>query len=81
MFFSTYYEDEARRVIDGLRSLSDSVEVKRSRVVKELYYVELRLGSDAGRDEAMRLAEQARSILADAATVYGVKVYVVGFEG
>lgn len=81
-FFSTYYEDEANALIERIRStVKGDVRVTRSNVVPELYYVEIRLGDNASREEAERLAARLRELLLEADTVYGVKVYTVGFQG
>ncbi|NOZ89047.1 MAG: hypothetical protein GXO15_03890 [Crenarchaeota archaeon] len=83
LFFNTYYEEDAKRVIEALEreAAPSKVRVTRSRVVPELYYVEIPLAGVESREEAARLAEKlAATARAVSDTVFGVKAYVVGWE-
>lgn len=80
-FFSTYYEDTANTLINTIRGMAKGdVRVVRSSVVPELYYVEIRLGDNVSKEDAEELAERLRRLLTGTDTVYGVKVYTVGFQ-
>jgi len=76
LFFSTYDEDIAERIIRELRGLGGDVRVARSRVVPELYYVEITTSDN----ELMRFEDAASNVLekySGDGHVYGVKVYSV----
>ena len=76
LFFNTYYEDAANRVIRELERLAASVKVERSRIVPELYYVELK-PRDASDEELERLVKAVEGLLRSDDRVFGVKVYAV----
>jgi hypothetical protein len=75
LFFNTYYEDRAERIIEALKGLGFEMYVKRSKVVPELYYVDINVG-DANLDE---VKEEVENILRKEAddTVFGIKIYVI----
>ncbi len=76
LYFNTYYEDTAKRIIEALRNaLPLKVNVERSKVVPELYYVDI----EAGEENLEELRERVEKLVREAAddTVFGVKVYVV----
>ncbi len=83
LFFNTYYEEDARRVVEALQreAAPNEVRVTRSKVVPELYYVEVPLRNVESREEAAQLAERlTAAVRAASDTVFGVKAYVVGWE-
>ncbi|MET1101698.1 MAG: hypothetical protein ABWW69_04390 [Pyrodictiaceae archaeon] len=72
IFFNTYYDDVASEL---LRRLSEygKLNYTRSKIVPELYYVELS-GVEGDLEEKTREIER---MLKDYDTVFGVKVYKV----
>ncbi|ALL01071.1 hypothetical protein Pyrde_1023 [Pyrodictium delaneyi] len=78
IFFNTYYTDVAEAVLKELKSLGYEVKATNSRVVPELYYVEINVGNTDPRD----VAEKVRALLEDTrekhrGLVFGIKVYSI----
>jgi|GEM_PF-4890801 len=76
-FFSTYYEEDAKALIEKLSKLEGELRSSRSRVVPELYYVEIIVDGPSKLEE---VAENTRFLLEEASRggrVYGIKVYTV----
>ena len=76
LFFNTYYEDAANNIIKELERLAASVKVTRSRIVPELYYVELR-PRELDDEGLERLVKAVEGLLRSDDRVFGVKVYAV----
>ena len=77
VFFSTFYPEVADRLVETFVNEfgRERVRYTRSRVVKELYYVEI------FSDEPLRDAEYVKRVLDKADDrLYGVKVYTVPRE-
>ncbi|ABM81129.1 hypothetical protein [Hyperthermus butylicus] len=74
VFFNTYYEESAEKILSALKSLGYDLRVERSRVVPELYYVDVRVEDNL--EEAKKTVEEVIRRAADD-TVFGIKVYVV----
>ncbi len=76
VFFSTFYEDEADRLVEKITEvLGSRPRIERSRVVRELYHLEAEF-ADPG--EALKALEAVQELLDSVPdTVYGVKAYVV----
>lgn len=78
VFFNTYYEDVAESVLNELKSLGYEMKMTNSRVVPELYYVEMEVGAenlDQAVAKVQRLLEEARDKYSG--RLFGVKVYGV----
>jgi hypothetical protein len=75
VFFNTYYEESASKIINALKSLGYGVRVQRSRVVPELYYIDI----DAGSEDLEKVRQTVEDTLKREAddTVFGVKVYAI----
>ncbi len=78
VFFSTYYDDVAAEIIDKIRErYGEGLRVKRSRVVPELYHLEVAVSNP---DSLEKTAREIEEILAESThdgKVYGAKVYTV----
>jgi len=79
VFFSTYYEEAAQSAIKALENLcSCRPRVSRSKVISELYYVELPLDSVASGNNVDAAVEKVSRIVKGAhESIFGVKVYAV----
>lgn len=78
VFFNTYYTDIAEAVIRELKSLGYKAKATNSRVVPELYYVEINVSNTDPRN----VAEKVRALLEDTREkhrdlVFGIKVYSI----
>jgi hypothetical protein len=84
VFFNTYYEDDANRAIEAIREIVGDIgkiDVKRSSIVGELYYVEILLQDNVDKDSAEKMRERIINTLkALSDTIFGVKAYISGFE-
>ncbi len=73
-FFNTYYDDLASSIIEAVKREAEVVKVSRSKLVPELYFLELKPKAGESLDE---LAEKIEKLLKSDDRVFGVKVYVV----
>ncbi len=76
LFFNTFYEEAAKRIVEGLEREYPGVRVQRSRVLPEFYYAELPVPQgDSVEEAARRVEELVRRLGGD--RVFGVKAYGV----
>ncbi len=84
VFFNTYYEDDADRAVEAIKEIvgdTGRIDVKKSSIVSELYYVEILLQDNADKDSAERMRERITNTLKTLSdTIFGVKAYISGFE-
>ncbi len=75
LIFNTYYENDARNILDALQRSGIKFSVSRSKVVNELYYVDI----DAGNQDLESVLEKVRSVVEKnrGQTIFGVKIYAV----
>jgi Fe-S oxidoreductase len=78
VFFNTFYEDVAKSIIKDLGRLGE-VKFTNSKVVPELYYVEISVGQ-GNNEDVEAVASEARKVLEKHAAdgkAFGFKVYTV----
>ncbi len=75
VFFNTFYEDAAKKAIEELKSYG-IVKVSRSKLVPELYFVEL-VPSQDYIDKLEELASTIENTLKRDDRIFGVKAYAV----
>ena len=84
VFFNTYYEDDANRAVEAIKKIvgdTGRIDVKKSGIVGELYYVEILLQDNADKDSVEKMRERITNTLkALSDTIFGVKAYISGFE-
>ena len=76
LFFNTFYEEVARRIIEEIERGYPGARGRRSSVLPEFYYVEVPVGQGDDVDEVARSVEElAKRLGGD--RVFGVKAYGV----
>jgi hypothetical protein len=74
VFFNTFYEDVVDSILRRVEAVGKLIRVSRSKIVPELYFIELEpLDSIDAREAARKIEEELRSN----DRIFGVKAYVV----
>jgi len=75
LFFNTYYDDAAQILVEILESRGYKFKVIKSRVVPELYYIDITVENGKPEEIAESVKEILKNIQDD--RIYGIKVYAV----
>lgn len=75
LIFNTYYEDDAQKILSALRRNGIKFSVTRSKVVNELYYIDI----DARNHDLETLLGKIREIIEKnrTSTIFGIKIYAI----